>query len=182
VSGALEPRQTRRFPLFSLTVFAAFLIFAAAYVTRTVPTMPQIVASHFDATGDANGFMLRDQYQVFILIVSIAVPLGLVTLLTAVYSFSADLKLPHSDYWLAPEQRDRTVGLLITHGIWFGSLLAAFMCYVHRLELAANALTPPHLSSVAITSGLVVFTIATLAWAGSFMLMFRLPVSGRYHS
>lgn len=180
MTGALEPRRTHRSPLFSLAVFAGLLIFAAVFVMRTVPSMPPIVASHFDVAGEANGFMLRDQYRVFMLIVAVALPLGLVALLTAVYSFAPGLKLPNSDYWLAPERRNRTVGLLIAHGIWFGSLIAAFMCYVHRLELAANALTPPHLSSVAITGGLVVFTIGTLAWAAAFMIMFRRPLAARY--
>lgn len=83
MTGALEPRRTRRFPLFSLAVFAGLLIFAAVYVSRTVRLMPPIVASHFDATGEANGFMLRDQYRVFMPIAAVALPFGVVALLAA---------------------------------------------------------------------------------------------------
>ena len=48
-------------------VFLLMLAFAIAYVIGTVPDLPPMVASHFDAAGYPNAFMTRSHYTRFIL-------------------------------------------------------------------------------------------------------------------
>ncbi len=156
-------------------MFIALLLFAIGFVTATVPRMPPMVASHFNAAGQANAFMSRSGYNRFILCLALGMPLAVVAILAAVYSRAADLKLPNRDYWLAPERVDRTRAFLVAHGVWFGSLLVILACLVHWLELAANRQHPPHLSNSMFAAVMIAFLSATAAWVAALMVAFRRP-------
>jgi uncharacterized membrane protein len=156
-------------------VFVLMLAFAMVYVTSTVPHLPPMVASHFDMTGYPNAFMTRSHYTLFILGFAVGLPVAIVALLTWVYTGARDFKLPNRDYWLAPERLPRTRAILIAHGVWFGSLLVAMVCFVHWLELAANRTMPPQLSNHWVSVGLLVFFLITAGWIIILLGAFRLP-------
>src|ERR1700733_1350302 len=157
-------------------VFIALLAFAIVFVVSTVSQLPPMVASHFDAAGQANAFMSRGGYTRFVLCLALGLPLVVVVILTAVYSRATDLKLPNRDYWLAPQRIDRTRAFLVAHGVWFGSLLVVLACFVHWLELAANRAQPPHLSNSIFAAVMMAFLLATAAWIAALMVAFRRPV------
>jgi uncharacterized membrane protein len=157
-------------------VFIALLAFAILFVAGTVSQLPPMVASHFDAAGQANAFMSRSGYTRFVLCLVLGLPLAVVAILTAVYSRASDLKLPNRDYWLAPERIDRTRAFLVAHGVWFGSLLVILACFVHWLELTANRAQPPHLSNSMFAAVMIAFLLATAAWIAALMVAFRRPV------
>lgn len=159
------------------TVFILLLLFAIFFVSGTAAELPADVASHFDAAGRPNAFMSRSGYIRFVLCLAIGLPCIVVFILTMVYSRATDLKLPNREYWLAPQRLDRTRSFLIAHGVWFGSLLVALVCMVHRLELVANRQQPPHLSNQTFAAVLVAFLIATAAWITALMFAFRRPAS-----
>jgi uncharacterized membrane protein len=159
-------------------VFALVLVFAGLYVVQTTPQLPPMVASHFDIGGYPNAFMTRGVYTRFILGFAVGLPIAIVALLTFVYAGARDFKLPNRDYWLAPERIAGTRAFLIAHGVWFGSLLAAMVCYVHWLELAANRSVPPQLSNQRVSIGLLVFFLITAGWIIMLLRAFRLPRAG----
>jgi uncharacterized membrane protein len=159
-------------------VFALMLVFAGLYVVQTTPQLPPMVASHFDIGGYPNAFMTRGVYTRFILGFAVGLPIAIVALLTFVYAGARDFKLPNRDYWLAPERIAGTRAFLIAHGVWFGSLLAAMVCYVHWLELAANRSVPPQLSNQRVSIGLLVFFLITAGWIIMLLRAFRLPRAG----
>ncbi len=166
----------RRFPhRITWAAFILLLSFAVIYIVRTAPALPPLVASHFDAAGQADAFMTRSGYIRFVLCLAVGLPIVLVAILTAVYSKASDMKLPNRDYWLAPARIAGTRSLLIAHGVWFGSLMAVLGCFVHRLELAANRLQPPHLPGQTVAASLIVFSLATAVWIGSMIFIFRRP-------
>jgi uncharacterized membrane protein len=156
-------------------VFVLLLLFATVFVTRTAPSLPSIVAAHFDTAGRANGYMSHDRYLVVVRLLTLGLPLAIVGLLAFVYSRATELKLPNSDYWLAPQRLERTRAFLVMHAVWFGSMLVAFTCFVHWLVLDANAQQPPHLSNQVFLSGVIVFLVCTAAWIGTMMFAFRRP-------
>jgi uncharacterized membrane protein len=156
-------------------VFILLLAFAIAYVTSTASQLPPMVASHFDMSGYPNAFMTRSHYTRFILGFAIGLPVAIVALLTWVYSGARDFKLPNRDYWLAPERLPRTRSILIAHGVWFGSLLVAMICFVHWLELEANRQASPQLSNHWVSVGLLVFFLITAGWIIILLGAFRLP-------
>ena len=158
-------------------LFASLLIFAILYVTRSAPHLPPMVASHFDAYGYPNAFMTRARYTQFVLGFAVALPIVIVALLTAVYAGAKDFKLPNRDYWLAPERIARTRGLLIAHGVWFGSLMVVMVCCVQWLELDAHRHVPPQLSHRLVSAALLAFFLITAGWIAVLLTAFRLPRS-----
>lgn len=156
-------------------LFLGALLFAAYYVSHTILTMPPLVASHFDAGGTANAFMARDTYEHFMLFMCLGFPLLLVTFMALVFSYARSMKLPNGNYWLAPERIAQTRSFLIARCAWFGAMLCLMMCWVHRLELHANALVPPHLSGRQAMAAVLGFFLITAGWIFGLMVAFRRP-------
>jgi uncharacterized membrane protein len=160
-------------PRFSPT-FLAPPLGAALFVALTSRDLPQLVASHFDGAGAANGFMTRDFYTWFMLGFVVGMPLLLVYLPAFVFSSpKARINVPNRQYWLAPERRQETVDFLCQHLARFGTLLLLLLCYVHWLVIQTNTRVPPKLSSPLFIGGLVVFVILSIIWAGVLLGRFR---------
>jgi uncharacterized membrane protein len=158
-------------------VFIALLLLAILFVSLTASQLPPMVASHFDASGQPNAFISRSSYIRFVLCLAVGFPGAIVTVLSVVYSRATDLKLPNREYWLAPQQLDRTRAFLVAHAVWFGSLLVTLVCCVHWLELGANRLHPPHLSNQTFAVVMLAFLIATGVWIWALMFAFRRPAT-----
>jgi uncharacterized membrane protein len=156
-------------------LFVGALAFAAYYVSHTTPNLPPLVASHFDAGGTANAFMARDTYEHFMLAMCVGFPLVLVAFLTLVFSYARRMKVPNGDYWLASERIAQTRAFLIARCAWFGAMLSLMMCFVHRLELHANALMPPHLAGRQATAAVLGFFLIAVGWVFGLMVAFRRP-------
>ena len=156
-------------------VFGSALLFAIFYFSTTVSSLPPLVASHFDAAGHPNAHMTREFYSKFIFTMGVGFPLAMVALLTAIYSKASDMKLPNRDYWLAPERIAQTRSMLVAHGVWFGCLMVAMVCYVHWLELGAHRSTPPQLSNPMLMGGLVAFMAISVGWILALLRAFRRP-------
>jgi uncharacterized membrane protein len=150
---------------FVVTWFLVFLAVAVAFVWGTSDALPQLMASHFSPQGDADGFMPRSGYVVFIIVLLLGIPLLLAFLPFALARMDVkNINLPNGHYWLAPERREETFAFLRLHFISFASVLVVFLTYVHWLVVQANKHQPPQLSTPAIITGLVVFTAALVVW------------------
>ena len=149
-------------------------IAAAAFVLFTSQSLPTLVASHFDGSGVANGFMPRQFYAWFMLALTAGLPLLLTLLPSLLFrSERIRLNLPNRDYWLAPERKSATVAYLCRHNARFATALTLFLCYVHWLVLRANATAPPRLSSPQFISGLLAFGAFAVAWFAMLLGRFR---------
>src|SRR5689334_11841268 len=134
---------------------------AGAFVWVTSLRLPAVVASHFDGSGMANGFMSRSLYVWFMLAFTVGLPLLLAFLPSLFFERpSLRFNLPHRDYWLAPERRAETVAFLCQHNARFAMLLMLFLCYVHWLVVRANGATPPRLFAPPFIAGLALFGVA----------------------
>jgi hypothetical protein len=156
------------------TIFIAFLALGMAFVWSTSSELPPLVASHFGTLGSSDGFTARSSYIGVMLVL-----LGAVALLIGFLPFlltragGAGLNLPNRQYWLAPERREQTFSFLRLHGLAFASVFVAFFSYVHWLVVQGNRLTPPLLSTSAITTALVVFFTAVAALLVAVYARFR---------
>jgi uncharacterized membrane protein len=168
-----------RHPAYRLSwlVFIATLLAAAFFISGTAGRRPSRIAVHFDAAGAPTSFMTAGQYRIFMLLLAVVLPLLLVAGLTRAYSRAKSFNLPNRDYWLAPPRIAHTRSFLVAHGIWFGTLLAAFMSFGHWVILDANRRIPPFLSNQALFLGLLVFLCCLTAWLGTLMAAFRRPAS-----
>jgi hypothetical protein len=156
------------------TRFTLLVIGACAFVWLTSLGLPAVVASHFGATGVANGFMPRAFYIRFMLAFAIGMPVLIVVLSRWRFdSPGARLNLPNRDYWLAPERRHQTVSFLRQHMLRFGATLLVFLCYVHWLVVRANEAQPAHIPVAWLWGGVAAFVVATLIWLKSLLGRFR---------
>jgi uncharacterized membrane protein len=145
--------------------FALLVVCCAAFVWRTSASLPLVVASHFGASGAANGSMSRDLYVRFMLAIVIGAPVLLVVVShLATGGSGARINLPNRDYWLAPERREQTISYLRTHLTRFSAVLAVFLCYVHWLLVRANQVQPAQLSNRAMWAGLGALLVFALIW------------------
>ena len=156
--------------------FYLALALAAGFVIRTGDALPQLLATHFGASGAANGYMARNFYVRFMLIFVAVLPLALNLVIGRVLRLPATrINIPHREYWLAPERRADTVGRLRRHMQFFGVLLAVFLCYVHWQVVQANTRSPPVLDNVRFSTGLATFMAALVTWIVILRRDFRPP-------
>jgi uncharacterized membrane protein len=125
--------------------------------------LPEMVASHFGASGVANGWMPRDTH--------VLLAQGLFVFLTATFCFmgwimaripAKWINLPNKDYWLAAEREADTRRHLAGWGHGFGAVVNLFMIFAFHLTYRANLADPVALDSTAMTAGLVAFVIASI--------------------
>jgi hypothetical protein len=143
----------------------------------TVLGLPDRVAAHFGAGGVANGFMPRNAYLFFMLVIVVGLPL-LVVLLTwvSLNRPGARINLPNREYWLAPQRRAQSIAWIRAGVLQFGALLIIFLCYAQWLVARANRHQPSQLDESWFYGGLAAFLVAVLLWARSFLRRFRSPV------
>jgi uncharacterized membrane protein len=93
----------------TLTRFVFWLLVALAVVQGAVyyPQLPDVVASHFDAAGHADGWMSKPAFMAVhgaVLLLMIVTFAGI----PAVRWPDSLVNLPHKEHWLAPERRRAT--------------------------------------------------------------------------
>ena len=157
-------------------VFLLLLAGAALFVWETCRTLPPVVATHFGASGAANGFMPRSFYLRFMLAFVVLLPLSLTAGLGRILRMpNARINLPERDYWLAAERRAETVEVLVQYLRVFSVVLVAFLCYVHWQVVRANQLAPPALDNARFSAGLGAFLLALVVWIVALRRRFRVP-------
>lgn len=144
----------------------ALVLVAVVYIWMSSQRLPDLVASHFDAAGHANGYMSRGAYLGVLLVMVVLLPVFLVLIPGRVLANpNARINLPNRDYWLAPERRAETIRRLLNQSAVFASLVIVFLCYVQWLVVRAHAFSPPTLDSRALMAGLVAFLVCAAVWA-----------------
>jgi len=153
-------------------VFALLLAAGAAFVWWSSGSLPDPVASHFDARGTANGTLSLEAYRVFMTGLVVLVP----ALLYALGGLAARLpvrfvNLPNRSHWLAPERRAATLQSLSTFGAWAALATLALLCGVHALVVHANAAHPPHLDAAPVAAAVGAYLVVLLV--GMFAVLRR---------
>ena len=127
-------------------VGAFYFVFALTLIS-TFERLPERVASHFNASGAADGWMSRGNYLAFIVSLAVFLPGIVVGLCFALrYMPAWTFNLPNRDYWLAPGRRAATNAHFFRQSLWFACLAIAFVIGVHLTIVEANSHFPPRLS------------------------------------
>jgi len=148
-------------------LYACFL----GYWVWSASQLPERVATHFNGSGDPNGWMSRSTNQMFMLVFGLVFPL-LVVLLCYLTRFlpSGLVNIPRRDYWLAPQRRKETSDYLVRHSLWFGCLAVCFVIGIQYSIVQANRLSPPHLSTMILLALVGSFLAGTAGWV---VVLFR---------
>ena len=157
-------------------IFVATLVFAGVFVYVTSQTLPDLVASHFGASGVADSFMSRSGYRIFMLSFTVGFPLVMAVSMTGIFRRAGTrMNLPNRDYWLADSRREATVVVLTNHATRLAIGMTVFLCFVHKLVVDANARTPPALDNPPILAAMGVFLVCVTLWIAWLYFAFRLP-------
>lgn len=155
---------------FFWTVLACGVLFA----WYSSGMLPPLVASHFNAAGNATSFLPRSVYRYVAVAIVLLPPLFLAFVPAwNLRNARARINIPNSGYWLAPERRAETVQIIASECRRFGQMLMLFMCYIQWLVVRANQQPHPSLNSGWLLAGLVVFLALTARWASRFVNRFR---------
>ena len=154
-----------------------FLILAvAAFVVQMMyiyPNLPAIVASHFDAAGNPNGWMDKGFFLVF--------EIGLIVLVVGEFLLvprfvrrlpPSLVNMPNKEYWLAPEHIDETMTIFRNYFEVFGGVIVILFVVVNQFVYAANTAKTNLPSSIWMV--IVGFLLFTTVWVIKFIREFRL--------
>jgi uncharacterized membrane protein len=149
----------------ALVVLVCLTVFAVAFVIYTTRYLPETVATHFGAGNQANGWMSRDFYLLFMLSFMIGIS-SFVSLAvgTLPRKFPQWTNVPNRDYWLSVERRDESLKYLNAHGKRLGCLIVMMMLGMHYTILIANHMRPPMLPVSIFSSVLFGFVLALIWW------------------
>lgn len=161
VTKAMKIRPSVVFWLFSLAVLAIATALSASW-------LPERVATHFGASGRADGWMPRGEWITSFLLASVGIPAFTLGILFAVRYFPPSLlNVPHADYWRSPGHYPEACRFLFFHAFWFAGLQTLWFAGVQLLTLEANRAVPAALDplkagvlTAALLAGIVVWPVA----------------------
>ena len=157
-------------------LFVTLLVLCPAIVWGTSGALPDRVATHFGHDGLANGWMSSDGYRAFMLLLGTLVPLFVVLMAGLTPQMAGrTMKVPHPEYWLAPERKAGTMAFMLSHACWLGAAMLAFFIGMHLLLLRANATVPPRLPEQPFFAMIVAPVIVVIVWALALRPRFRTP-------
>lgn len=125
--------------------------------------LPEVVASHFNASGVADGWMPKDTH--------VLLAQGLFIGLTAMFCLMGWMmtrvpakwvNLPNRAYWFAAEREADTRRHLAGWSHGFGAVVNLFLILAFHLVYLANLSDPVALDTTAMIMGLVAFVVASL--------------------
>lgn len=152
-------------------VYLVLLGFAVWHLAKHYPLMPDRMASHFGAGGVPDGWSSKDHFFLLfgvMLTVMTAMFGGLAFLIPALPA--STINIPNREYYLSPENRERTYGILVSYMLWFGAATTAFMILVAEETFRANLEPSPRLGD-GFLIGLVAYLL--LAVLGTIVLIMR---------
>lgn len=120
--------------------------------------LPERVASHFNASGAADGWMSRDSH----LLLAAGLFIGMTALFVVIGASMRRLparwiSLPNRDLWLSGDREAQTRRELAAWCYGFGALLNLFLAVVFQLVYLANFTEPPALDSTVMLACLVAY-------------------------
>jgi hypothetical protein len=160
-----------------IALIAGFVAWAVLRWAIIWDELPPVLMSHFNARGDADGFMSREAFVWTLAAIGGGTVLMLLLIppLIAVLPAST-LNIPHREYWL-PERRPQVQHKLSVFSAWSAAGLTALLVAVLELTLRANIDQEPLSSAVwFVVGGYVIGTGLSLVWL---VRAFRVPVGAR---
>lgn len=161
--------------LWGKRIFFGLVALAILQTIYYYPQMPDVVASHWDGLGQANAWSGRTGF--------FALYLGIVLMLVGVFIYMPGwsvgrsrmgMRIPHPEYWLAPERIEQTRQFFRRQMAIMGVVHLLLAIYVMQLAIEANLETEARLDSGVFWALGLYFSILT-AWLIYFFLHFRRP-------
>ena len=163
-------------PAGALVALICLTVFATVFVIYTTRYLPDTVATHFGAGNQADGWMSRNGYLLFMLGFMIGISSFVSFVVgTLPRKFPQWTNVPNRDYWLSVERRDESLKYLNAHGKRLGCLIVMMMLGMHYTILIANHMQPPMLPVSTFSSVLFGFVLALIWWIVRLYRRFPMP-------
>lgn len=146
-------------------LFFAILAAGLLQFVKYFPLLPDRMASHFAASGAANGWMTKSQFLLtyaIILLPALFVEFWLHRRIAA--TPEKRLNLPNKQYWLAPERRAETFAYFEKFFAWYGCAFLLLEISAMGLAMRANFQSPPRMPAVPIVSAIAAFLVFNVVW------------------
>ena len=156
-------------------LFNALVALAVVQTVYYYPQMPAVVASHWDGLGAPNAWSGRNAF--------FGLYLAMIALLVVIFVWMPKwserrprfgMKIPHADYWLAPERIEQTRAFFRGQMRLIGIVHLLLMIYVVQLAILANFSDPPRLHP-SIAWALAIYFVILAGWLIHFFRHFRRP-------
>jgi uncharacterized membrane protein len=124
---------------FPRLIFVLLALYAAVHFSYYYPQLPDVVASHFNGRGAANGWQTKSAFfEVFVgvSVLAVVIGFGIPRMIAAVPMHL--LNLPNKSYWLAPEHREETLEWLKAYFGWFACGIYAVMIVAFDYAVQSN--------------------------------------------
>ena len=156
-------------------LFFTLVAIAMLQVIYYYPQMPDVVASHFDGRGAPNGWASRNGFfGIYLAMILILIAVFVLVPRWAESGSRFAMKIPHRDYWLAPERIEQTRAFLRRQMLVIGSAHLLLMIYAIQLAIMANFELEPRLHP-SIGWALALYFVALVAWLIHLFRYFRKP-------
>lgn len=161
-------------------LFAVLAAYAAIHFSSYYPQLPDVVASHFNGRGVANGWQTKSAFfSVFVgvSVLAAVVGFGIPRIIEALPPQL--INLPNKAYWLAPDHLRATMEFLRNFFAWFGC--AVFVVIIVTFDYAIQSnLHPDNRPAISRTwfvlAGFLVFTVVSVT---RMVMRFGRPPEGR---
>jgi uncharacterized membrane protein len=160
----------------SRIAFAGLVLAALVLAIVYYPQLPERMASHFDGSGQANGWSPKTFFfglEAFVLVVVTACFAILPAVIEALPPRMVNF--PNKDYWLAPERRAATMASVSSALTWFGCAVMAFLFAVTWLVIKVNLGLEPALPSLPMWALLAGFVLCVVLLLLRFLYLGRRP-------
>jgi len=143
------------------------------FLVCTVSLLPERMATHFDASGQPNGWGSRTSAVILQGVVGLVLPLMIAAAFCIIrWVPPQKINVPRRDFWFAPERRIETCNHLARQGLWLASLMVGLQATVWYQLIQSNSTRVPHLSSASFLVTIAVFGAAMIIWVISFFRHF----------
>lgn len=155
------------------TLFFAILAAGLLQLVHDFPLLPERVASHFGASGAANGWMTKSQFLMTyaaILLPALFLEFWLQRSIAA--TPEKKLNLPNKEYWLSPERRAGTFAYFESFFAWYGCAFLLLEVFAMGMAMRANFQSPPRMPTAPIVSAIAAFLLFTVASVAAMLWRF----------
>lgn len=142
------------------SLFFATIAAGIGQCLHDYPLLPERLASHFSASGAANGWMTKSQF--LITYAAVIVPALIVEFWvpSKIARTGGDkLRMPNKEYWLAPERRAETFGYFKRFFAWYGCAFLLIEVFAMGLAMRANFQNPPQLPNGPMITAIAAFVV-----------------------
>ena len=160
-------------------LFVVLAVGAAVYFSSYYPQLPDVVASHFNGRGVANGWQSKPAFfGLFVAMSVLAAAVGFgIPRIIATLPLQL-INLPNKRYWLAPEHLAETMEFLGAYFAWFSCAVLLIMILTFDYAIQSN-LHPSNRPDISRMWYLLVgFSAFIIVWIARMFMRFGRPPEG----